>query len=65
MSRKIALVTGGARRLGKDICLELGRSGFDVIFTYNKSSKEVVNNALSESGKPARMQLHINAILQK
>ena len=51
MSRKIALVTGGARRLGKDICLELGRSGFDVIFTYNKSSKEVVNNALSEIRK--------------
>lgn len=48
MSQKIALVTGGARRLGKDICIELGRSGFDIILTYNKSSKEILKKAVSE-----------------
>lgn len=51
MSRKIALVTGGARRLGKDICIELGRSGFDIILTYNKSSKEILDKAVSEIAK--------------
>ncbi|HMQ68440.1 MAG TPA: SDR family oxidoreductase [Ignavibacteria bacterium] len=48
MKKKIALVTGGARRLGKDICLELGSSGFDLILTYNNSSKEILDKTLSE-----------------
>lgn len=36
---KIALVTGGVRRLGKDISVSLSEIGYDLIVTYNKSSK--------------------------
>jgi NAD(P)-dependent dehydrogenase (short-subunit alcohol dehydrogenase family) len=35
---KIALVTGGARRLGKEIALALARSGAHVAITYNTSA---------------------------
>ncbi|MBP9192004.1 MAG: SDR family oxidoreductase [Ignavibacteria bacterium] len=48
MKRKIGLVTGGARRLGRDICLELGRSGFDIILTYNSSSKSILEKTVCE-----------------
>ncbi|HRE42106.1 MAG TPA: SDR family oxidoreductase [Ignavibacteria bacterium] len=35
--KKTALVTGGVRRLGRDIAIELDKLGYDVIVTYNKS----------------------------
>jgi NAD(P)-dependent dehydrogenase (short-subunit alcohol dehydrogenase family) len=45
---KVALVTGGARRLGKDISLALARSGFDIILNYHKSGKKTVEETISE-----------------
>ncbi|MBK8553515.1 MAG: SDR family oxidoreductase [Ignavibacteria bacterium] len=50
MSRnnKVALVTGGARRLGKDICLDLGKSGFDIILNYNNTAKDVLDKSVKE-----------------
>jgi len=39
----VALVTGGARRVGRAICLELARAGCDVIFTYNSSEAEAAS----------------------
>jgi NAD(P)-dependent dehydrogenase (short-subunit alcohol dehydrogenase family) len=53
MSNKVAVVTGGARRLGRDISLELGRSGFDVIIVYNRSNKIILKDTIfkvSETG---------------
>ena len=50
-NRRVALVTGGARRVGREIVLALARDGFDVAFTYLSSSAEAesvaaaVNNA--------------------
>ncbi|TVQ30085.1 MAG: SDR family oxidoreductase [Phycisphaeraceae bacterium] len=38
--RPIVVVTGGARRVGRAICLALGRAGFDVVFTYRTSAAE-------------------------
>lgn len=35
--RRVALVTGGARRVGKAICLELARAGCDVAVHYRES----------------------------
>ena len=36
--KKIAVVTGGNRGLGKDMVLNLAKGGKDIIFTFN--SKE-------------------------
>jgi len=47
MKNKVAMVTGGARRLGRDISIELGRCGFDVIIIYNKSNKTVLNDTVT------------------
>lgn len=38
--RPVALVTGGAKRVGKAICLELARSGCDILLTYHSSEGE-------------------------
>lgn len=35
-----ALVTGGAKRIGRAICLELARAGFDVAIHYRSSADE-------------------------
>jgi pteridine reductase len=40
VENKIALVTGGARRVGKAIAIALARSGGRVIITYNASADE-------------------------
>jgi len=39
-SAKVALVTGGARRIGAAICRELHNHGFHVIIHYNQSEEE-------------------------
>lgn len=36
----VALITGGAQRVGRAVALELARSGFDLIVTYNNSKDE-------------------------
>ena len=33
----IALVTGGSKRIGKQICVDLAKNGYDIIIHYNKS----------------------------
>lgn len=40
MSRSLALVTGGARRLGKAFALALARMGYDVLLHYRSSEAE-------------------------
>ncbi len=39
-SRRIALVTGAARRIGRVIALGLARGGFDIAVHYNRSREE-------------------------
>lgn len=39
-ARPIALVTGAARRVGREIALELARAGCDVLLTYHSSADE-------------------------
>ncbi|MGC8858230.1 MAG: SDR family NAD(P)-dependent oxidoreductase [Ignavibacteria bacterium] len=44
--KKIALVTGGARRLGKEITLSLANCGFDVIINYFHTPEKQVKNLI-------------------
>jgi NAD(P)-dependent dehydrogenase (short-subunit alcohol dehydrogenase family) len=43
ISKKIALVTGGSRGLGKDMAIQLAKKGFDVVLTYHSKEKEAVD----------------------
>ncbi len=52
LADKIALVTGGARGIGRETSLVLAEAGATVIINYKKSSEkaEAVSNAISERG---------------
>lgn len=53
LSAQSALVTGGAKRIGRAIALELARAGADVVITYRTSSDEAVEtvDAIEQLGR--------------
>jgi NAD(P)-dependent dehydrogenase (short-subunit alcohol dehydrogenase family) len=60
MQRKIALVTGGSRGLGKDMALKIAQKGMDVILTYHTQKAEalqVVAEIEALGGKATALQL--------
>jgi NAD(P)-dependent dehydrogenase (short-subunit alcohol dehydrogenase family) len=44
-TRRKALVTGGAKRIGREVALLLARTGFDVAITYRESKAEAVETS--------------------
>jgi len=54
-SKKIALVTGGSRGLGKDMATSLAKKGINVILTYNSKKEEAdaVVSSLQANGVQA------------
>lgn len=40
--KKVALITGCAKGIGREIALDLARSGYNIIGTYNTSEKEII-----------------------
>ena len=38
--KKSAFITGGAKRLGKEICISLAKQGYNIAFTYLNSTEE-------------------------
>jgi len=47
-NNKVALITGGARRLGKDISIALAKRGYDIVLNYNESGKNVLEETISK-----------------
>ncbi len=41
-NKKIALVTGGSRGLGKNMALSLSKKGINVVLTYNSKKEEAL-----------------------
>jgi NAD(P)-dependent dehydrogenase (short-subunit alcohol dehydrogenase family) len=63
--KKIALITGGSRGLGKDMALRLAEKGIDVVLTYNSKADEAneVVSQIEQSGqKAATLQLNTGDI---
>lgn len=48
--KKIAVVTGSAKGIGKEIALELARDGYDIIGTYNTSNIEDLQKRIENIG---------------
>ncbi len=57
---KTALVTGGARGIGRSIVLELAKGGADVAFTY-RSSAQLVDSLVTEVQSLGRKALAVQA----
>jgi 3-oxoacyl-[acyl-carrier protein] reductase len=53
LNNKVALITGGARGIGKAIVLEFAKSGCDVVFTYKSSTQaaQLLESELKAMGK--------------
>jgi len=65
MAKKIALVTGGSRGLGKDMALCLAKKGIDVILTYHTKKEEAEKTAaeIERMGqKAAVLQLNVEEV---
>ncbi|MDQ8187424.1 SDR family oxidoreductase [Pelagicoccus sp. SDUM812002] len=62
---KIALVTGSSRGLGRNIALQLARSGADVIVTYRSgraAADEVVSEIAALGRKAMALQLDVSCV---
>lgn len=63
--KKIALITGGSRGLGKDMALKIAQAGHDVLITYNTKLDEalaVVEEIRQSGHQAAALQLDTAAI---
>ena len=64
-AKKIALITGGSRGLGKDMALSLARIGIDIVLTYHSNKQEgakVVDTIWGMGGKAVALQLDVSRI---
>lgn len=65
MTRRIALVTGGSRGLGKNAVMKLAAQGTDIIFTYNSqrdAALEVVAEIEQKGAKAVALQLNVSDV---
>jgi len=62
MDRKIAIITGGSRGLGRNTAMHLARKGVDVILTYRRQqqeAQEVVAEIAALGGRSLALQLDV------
>jgi NAD(P)-dependent dehydrogenase (short-subunit alcohol dehydrogenase family) len=65
ITKKIALVTGGNRGLGRDMALSLARMGLDVVLTFNANQEEgeaVADDIRALGGRAAALRLDLTDI---
>ncbi len=65
MTKKIALVTGGSRGLGRDMALALAQKGSDIVLTYQsgkEAAEEVVSEIVTAGGSAIALQFDISVI---
>lgn len=63
MEKKIALITGGSRGLGKNMAIHLVEQGRDIILTYRSKESEaaeVVSEISKKGGKAIALQLDVS-----
>src|SRR5271170_6269148 len=53
-ARKVALVTGGAKRVGRELALTLARSGMNVAITFRESSSQAAETGQAIEALGAR-----------
>ena len=61
--RATVLVTGGAKRIGREICLRLSEEGFSIAIHYRTSEQEanqLVRDIESNGGKAKSLQCDLN-----
>lgn len=64
-NRKIALVTGGSRGLGRNTAVTLAKRGIDVIITYQsqqEKAQQVIKEIEASGGKAAAIQLDVSRV---
>ena len=54
--RQVAVVTGGARRLGRHLCLSLAARGYDIVIIYRSSEDDAqaLVGELAAAGRRSR-----------
>jgi len=62
---KVAIITGSARRLGKDIAKSLAANGFDLVLHYNTSPRSSVEKIVNEFIKQGIVVCTVKADLSK
>ncbi|MEG0860653.1 MAG: SDR family oxidoreductase [Pseudomonas sp.] len=63
MNRKIALITGASRGLGKNTAVHLAAQGIDIIGTYNSKAQEaqtLVQSLQQQGARAAMLQLDVS-----
>ncbi len=64
LNGKVAIVTGGAKGIGKAITVALAQEGAKVVINYN-SSKEAAENLVNELGKDGHDVYAVQADVSK
>lgn len=62
---KVALITGSAKRLGKEIAKAVAGNGFDIILHYNSSPRTSVDKLINEFKKQGIVVYPVKADLSK